>query len=149
MAVRFGNVLGCSGSVVPTFARQIAAGGPITVTHPEVTRYFMTIPEAVSLVLQSSVLGNSGDIFVLDMGTPVRIANLARKMIVLAGLMPNDIEIVFTKLRPGENLYEELTQDIEVVAPTLHPKIARLVCPAPRQQRSGLRRPAQVRLRGE
>jgi FlaA1/EpsC-like NDP-sugar epimerase len=108
VAVRFGNVLGCSGSVVPTFARQIVAGGPITVTHPEVTRYFMTIPEAVSLVLQSTVLGKSGDIFVLDMGTPVRIADLARKMIALAGPTPNDIEIVFTKLRPGENFTRSL-----------------------------------------
>jgi len=136
MAVRFGNVLGSSGSVVPTFARQIAAGGPITVTHPEITRYFMTIPEAVSLVLQSSVFGNSGDIFVLDMGTPVRIADLARKMITLAGLTPADVEIAFTGLRPGEKLYEELTQDIEVVAATPHPKIARLVCPAPRLDRA-------------
>jgi FlaA1/EpsC-like NDP-sugar epimerase len=132
MAVRFGNVLGSSGSVVPTFARQIAAGGPITVTHPEITRYFMTIPEAVSLVLQSSVFGNSGDIFVLDMGTPIRIADLARKMIALAGLTSEDVEIEFTGLRPGEKLYEELTQDIEVVEATSHPQIARLVCPAPR-----------------
>ena len=129
MAVRFGNVLGSSGSVVPTFARQIDAGGPITVTHPEITRYFMTIPEAVSLVLQSSVFGNSGDIFVLDMGTPVRIADLARKMIALAGLTPGDVEIAFTGLRPGEKLYEELSQDVEVVAATPHPKIARLVSP--------------------
>src|SRR5437773_9406852 len=132
MAVRFGNVLGSSGSVVPTFARQIAGGGPITVTHPEITRYFMTIPEAVSLVLQSSVFGNSGDIFVLDMGTPVRIADLARKMIALAGFTPADVEIAFTGLRPGEKLYEELSQDIEVVAATPHPKIARLVSPARR-----------------
>ena len=129
MAVRFGNVLGSSGSVVPTFARQIAGGGPITVTHPEITRYFMTIPEAVSLVLQSSVFGNSGDIFVLDMGTPVRIADLARKMIALAGLTPDDVEIVFTGLRPGEKLYEELSQDVEAVVATPHPKIARLVTP--------------------
>ena len=129
MAVRFGNVLGSSGSVVPTFARQIAAGGPIKVTHPEITRYFMTIPEAVSLVLQSSVFGNSGDIFVLDMGTPVRIADLARKMIALAGLSPGDVEIAFTGLRPGEKLYEELSHDVEVVTATPHPKIARLVSP--------------------
>jgi FlaA1/EpsC-like NDP-sugar epimerase len=129
MAVRFGNVLGSSGSVVPTFARQIAAGGPITVTHPEITRYFMTIPEAVSLVLQSSVFGNSGDIFVLDMGTPVRIADLARKMIALAGLTPDDVEIAFTGLRLGEKLYEELSQDVEEIAATPHPKIARLVSP--------------------
>jgi FlaA1/EpsC-like NDP-sugar epimerase len=129
MAVRFGNVLGSSGSVVPTFARQIASGGPITVTHPEITRYFMTIPEAVSLVLQSSVFGKSGDIFVLDMGTPVRIAELARKMTALAGLTPDDVEIVFTGLRPGEKLYEELSQDVEAVVATPHPKIARLVAP--------------------
>jgi FlaA1/EpsC-like NDP-sugar epimerase len=132
MAVRFGNVLGSSGSVVPTFSRQIAAGGPITVTHPDITRYFMTIPEAVSLVLQSSVFGNSGDIFVLDMGTPVRIADLARKMIALSGLTPDDIEIVFTGLRPGEKLYEELSQQVEAVVATPHPKILRLVCPASR-----------------
>ena len=129
MAVRFGNVLGSSGSVVPTFARQIANGEQITVTHPEITRYFMTIPEAVSLVLQSSVFGSSGDIFVLDMGTPVRIADLARKMIALAGLAPDDVEIVFTGLRPGEKLYEELSQDVEAVVATPHPKIARLVSP--------------------
>jgi len=129
MAVRFGNVLGSSGSVVPTFARQIAGGGAITVTHPEITRYFMTIPEAVSLVLQSSVFGNSGDIFVLDMGTPVRIADLARKMVALAGLTPDDVEIVFTGLRPGEKLYEELSQNVEAVVATPHPKIARLVSP--------------------
>jgi FlaA1/EpsC-like NDP-sugar epimerase len=129
MTVRFGNVLGSSGSVVPTFARQVAAGGPITVTHPEITRFFMTIPEAVSLVLQSSVFGNSGDIFVLDMGTPVRIADLARKMIALAGLNPDDVEIVFTGLRPGEKLYEELSRDVEAVVATPHPKIARLVSP--------------------
>jgi FlaA1/EpsC-like NDP-sugar epimerase len=129
MAVRFGNVLGSSGSVVPTFARQIAGGGAITVTHPEITRYFMTIPEAVSLVLQSTVFGNSGDIFVLDMGTPVRIADLARKMIALAGLTPDDVEIVFTGLRPGEKLYEELSQNVEAVVATPHPKIARLVSP--------------------
>ena len=128
-AVRFGNVLGSSGSVVPTFARQIEAGGPITVTHPDITRYFMTIPEAVSLVLQSSVFGNSGDIFVLDMGAPVRIADLARKMIALAGLNPDDVEIAFTGLRPGEKLYEELSHDVEAVVPTPHPKIARLVSP--------------------
>jgi FlaA1/EpsC-like NDP-sugar epimerase len=110
-------------------AGQIADGGPITVTHPEITRYFMTIPEAVSLVLQSSVFGNSGDIFVLDMGTPVRIADLARKMIALAGLNPGDVEIVFTGLRPGEKLYEELSQNVEAVVATPHPKIARLVSP--------------------
>jgi len=130
MAVRFGNVLGSSGSVVPTFERQIAAGGPVTVTHPDVTRFFMTIPEAVSLVLQSSTLGKGGDIFVLDMGKPVRIVDLAMQMIALSGLTPNkDIEIAFTGLRPGEKLYEELSHGGEKVSATTHPKIARLVAP--------------------
>jgi FlaA1/EpsC-like NDP-sugar epimerase len=130
MAVRFGNVLGSSGSVVPTFKRQIAAGGPITVTHPDVTRFFMTIPEAVSLVLQSSTLGKGGDIFVLDMGKPVRIVDLAMQMIALSGLTPHkDIEIAFTGLRPGEKLYEELSHGGESVTATTHPKITRLVAP--------------------
>ena len=130
MAVRFGNVLGSSGSVVPTFTRQIAAGGPVTVTHPEVTRYFMTIPEAVSLVLQSSAFGKGGDIFVLDMGKPVRIVDLATQMIALCGLTPHeDIEIVFTGLRPGEKLYEELSHGGEDVTATAHAKIARLLSP--------------------
>ena len=130
MAVRFGNVLGSSGSVVPTFERQIAAGGPVTVTHPEVTRYFMTIPEAVSLVLQSSAFGKGGDIFVLDMGNPVRIVDLAVQMIALCGLTPHeDIEIHFTGLRPGEKLYEELSRGGENVTDTAHPKIARLLSP--------------------
>ncbi len=130
MAVRFGNVLGSSGSVVPTFERQIANGGPITVTHPDVTRFFMTISEAVSLVLQSSALGKGGDIFVLDMGKPVRIVDLAVQMIALAGLKPHsDIEIAFTGLRPGEKLYEELSHGGEEVTSTAHPKIARLLAP--------------------
>jgi FlaA1/EpsC-like NDP-sugar epimerase len=135
MAVRFGNVLGSSGSVVPTFERQIAAGGPVTVTHPEVTRFFMTISEAVSLVLQSSAFGKSGDIFVLDMGRPVRILDLALQMIELAGLTPHeDIEITFTGLRPGEKLYEELSHGGEDVTTTPHPKVARLVsAPLPHQ----------------
>jgi FlaA1/EpsC-like NDP-sugar epimerase len=130
MAVRFGNVLGSSGSVVPTFTRQIAEGGPVTITHPEITRYFMTIPEAVTLVLQSSVFGKSGDIHVLDMGQPVKIVDLATQMIALSGFTPHqDIEIVFTGLRPGEKLYEELSHGNERVTATEHPKIARLVSP--------------------
>ncbi len=129
-AVRFGNVLGSSGSVVPTFTRQIAEGGPITVTHPEITRYFMTIPEAVTLVLQSSAFGESGDIHVLDMGKPVKIVDLATQMIALSGFTPHqDIEIVFTGLRPGEKLYEELSHGNESVTATEHPKITRLLSP--------------------
>ena len=130
MAVRFGNVLGSSGSVVPTFTRQIAEGGPVTITHPEITRYFMTIPEAVTLVLQSSVFGKSGDIHVLDMGSPVKILDLATQMIALSGFTPHqDIEIVFTGLRPGEKLYEELSHGNESITATEHPKIARLLAP--------------------
>lgn len=129
MAVRFGNVLGSSGSVVPIFARQIASGGPVKVTHPEVTRYFMTVPEAVSLVLQSASQGEGGEIFVLDMGQPVKIVDLARQMIELSGRKVGvDIEIEFTGLRPGEKLYEELSHDAESVTGTDHPNVQRLVC---------------------
>jgi len=124
ITTRFGNVLGSNGSVIPRFRAQIENGGPITVTHPEITRYFMTIPEAVQLVLEAGTMGNGGEIYVFDMGSPVKIVDLARKMIQLAGLKPEkDIEIVYTGLRSGEKLYEELLSDGEKVLPTHHDKI--------------------------
>ena len=129
--VRFGNVLGSSGSVVPVFRRQIAHGGPLTVTHPDITRYFMTIPEAAQLVLQAGAMARSGDLFVLDMGEPVRIMDLARRMIALSGLTVRDenqpdgqVAIAISGLRPGEKLYEELLIG-EDAQPTAHSRILR------------------------
>lgn len=123
LVVRFGNVLGSSGSVIPKFHEQIAKGGPITVTHPEITRYFMSIPEAAQLVMQAGLMGAGGEIFVLDMGEPIRIADLAQEMIRLSGLTEDDIKIVYTGLRPGEKLYEELLADGEHTLPTPHSKL--------------------------